>query len=161
VAAGANNSTAIGTGATASLSNQMVFGTASTTYTASGINSDLSRDRQSGRLGIVTSDNFGNLASDNGALYKEVSRVKSAAAVSMALADPILADTQHFAVKLNWGGFDGANAVGVTASGLLRRDLITKGDQLTLSGGVGYGESSVTGNSESTVGGHAGAQLAW
>ena len=87
--------------------------------------------------------------------------MKSAAAVSMALADPILADTQHFAVKLNWGGFDGANAVGVTAAGLVRRGFISKNDQLTLSAGVGYGESSVTGYSQSTVGGHAGAQLAW
>ena len=45
---------------------KMVFGTEGATYTAPGMNSDLSRARQSGLLGIVTSDDSGNLASDNG-----------------------------------------------------------------------------------------------
>jgi hypothetical protein len=62
---------------------------------------------------------------------------------------------------MNWGGFDGANAVGLTATGLLRKDVFTRGDRLTLSGGVGWGESSVTGYSERTAGGHAGMQLDW
>src|SRR5262245_28136885 len=90
VAPAAYNSTAIRTGATASLPNQMVFGTEGTTYTAPGMNSDLSWARQSGPLYIVTSGDSGNLASDNGALYREVARVKSETAVAMALADPIL-----------------------------------------------------------------------
>ena len=161
VASSASGSTAIGYGATASLPNQMVFGTADTTYTAPGMNSDLSRARQNGLLGVVTSDDYGNLASDNGALYREVARVKSETAVSMALADPILADDQRFGVKVNWGGFEGANAVGVTASGVMGKDLITRGDRLMLSGGAGWGQSSVNDYSERVVGGHAGMQFAW
>ncbi len=161
VMAGLRNSSAIGAGATATLDNQMVFGTTDTTYTAPGMNSTLSRARQHGPLGVVTSDNSGNLASDNGSLYREVARVKSGAAVAMALADPTLAEYERFAVKLNWGGFDGANAVGLTTIGLLGKSVITKGDRLTISGGFGWGESSVTGYSESVTGGRAGIQLAW
>ena len=125
------------------------------------MNSDLSRARQSGLLGILTSDDSGDLASDSGALYREVARVKSETAVSMALADPILADDQRFGVKVNWGGFHGANAVGVTASGVLGKDLLTKGDRLMLSGRAGWGQSSVNDYSERVVGGHAGVQFAW
>jgi len=75
--------------------------------------------------------------------------VWSETAVSMALADPILADDQRFGVKVNWGGFHGANAVGVTASGVLGKDLLTKG------------KSSANDYSERVVGGHAGVQFAW
>src|SRR5262249_15771805 len=114
--------------------------------TAPGMNSDLSRARQSGLLYVVTSGDSGNLASDNGALYREVARVKSETAVAMALADPILRPALRRESEL--GGFEGANAVGVTASGVLGKDLLTKGDRLTLSGGAGWGKSSASDYSE-------------
>jgi hypothetical protein len=161
VNAGAVNSSAIGTGAVASLSNQMVLGTSSQTYTAPGMNSDLSRARQSGLLGVVTSDAAGNLASDNGALYKQIAGIKAGAAVAMALADPYLTGTQNFGVKMNWGGFDGANAMGFSAAGVLGRGLLLKGDQLTLSAAAGMGESNVSGYYRTMFGGHAGMQLSW
>jgi hypothetical protein len=161
VAPGTVNSSAIGAGATALLSDQMALGTSTTTYTAPGMNSDLSRARQSGLLGVVTSDTYGNLASDNGALYKEVARVKSGAAVAMALADPTLSGHEQFGMKLNWGGFDGANAVGLTTLGVLGKNLFATGDRLTASGGVGWGQASVTGYTQSVAGGHAGMQLTW
>jgi hypothetical protein len=79
----------------------------------------------------------------------------------MALVDPILADNQRFGLTVDLGGFDGANAVGVTASGVLGKDLLTKGDRLMLSGGAGWGQSYVSDYSERVVGGHAGVQFAW
>ena len=76
--AGANNSSAIGAGAVASLPNQMVFGTASETYTAPGITSNLSKSRQSGSLEVVTSDANGNLATDGGQIYDTLDRNSAA-----------------------------------------------------------------------------------
>ena len=49
----------------------------------------------------------------------------------------------------------------MTASGVLGKDLLTKGDRLMLSGGAGWGQSSVNDYSERVVGGHAGVQFAW
>ena len=161
VAAGTTNSSAFGAGATATLTSQMVFGTGYTTYTAPGMDSDLSRSRQMGLLGVVTSDAFGNLASDNGALYKEVARVKSGTAVAMALADPSLKGTEIFWVKINWGGFDGANAVGVSTVGVLANNLFLQGDRLTITGAAGWGEATISGYNSSVAGGRAGIQLTW
>ena len=139
----------------------MVFGTANTTYQAPGMDSNLSRARQTGLLGVVTSDAFGNLASDNGALYKDVARTKSGAAVAMALADPSLKELERFGLKFNWGGFDGANGVGFSTVGVLADNLFMNGDRLTLSGGVGWGTSTVEGYTQNVAGGRVGLQLSW
>src|SRR5258708_32952611 len=50
------NGIAIGNGAPATRANQQVFGTASNTYTMSGVTSAASRSAQSGPTQIVTSD---------------------------------------------------------------------------------------------------------
>jgi hypothetical protein len=161
VAAGTVDSTAIGAGARTLLTQQMVLGTADQSITAPGIDSNLSRSRQSGPLGIVTSDAFGNLASDNGSLFKETAIVKAGAAIAMALSDPSIADNQRFGIKMNWGGFDGANAVGFSAAGVLARGLVAKEDSLTLSGAGAWGEASAEGYNKSTFGGRASLQFAW
>jgi hypothetical protein len=161
VNAGTTDSAAIGSGAVAKLTDQMVFGTANNTYTAPGMDSYLSRARQTGLLGVVTSDAFGNLASDNGALYKQVAQAKSGAAVAMALSDPSLRDSEKFGVKINYGGFDGANAVGLSTIGELGKNVLSNGDRLTLSGAVGWGSSNVNGYNQSVAGGRAGLQLTW
>jgi trimeric autotransporter adhesin len=109
----------------------------------------------------VTADASGNLASDDGALYREVARVKSGAAVAMALADPTLAAQEQFGMKLNWGGFDGANAVGLTTLGVLGKNLFGNGDRLTISAGAGWGQATVSSYTQSVAGGHAGLQLTW
>ena len=161
VAAGTVNSTAIGAGATASQSQQLVLGTSSTTYTAPGIDSALSQSRQIGPLGIVTTDAYGDLASDGGSLYKETATIKAGAAIAMALSDPSIAVNQRFAIKMNWGGFDGANALGFSAAGVLARGMVTKDDSLTLSGAAAWGEAAFNGYSKSTSGGRASLQFAW
>jgi trimeric autotransporter adhesin len=161
VAAGTYGSSAIGAGAVATLSQQMMLGTANTTYTAPGINSNLSRSRQSGPLGVVTSDAFGNLASDNGALYSDVAVVKSAAAVAMSLKSPTLKNHEKFAMQLSWGGFDGANAVGFSTVGQLATEILVPNDRLSISAGVGWGQATVSGYTEDAVGGNAGVQWSW
>jgi len=156
-----NNSTAIGQGAATTRENQMVFGTSSQTITAPGMNSDLSRSRQSGLLGIVTSDNLGNLASDNGALYKEVAGIKAGTAVAMALSDPVITGSESFGIKMNVSTFDGANAMGLSAAGVIARNMFRAKNQLTISGAVGVGQASVFGYQRTMTGGRAGAQFTW
>ena len=94
-------------------------------------------------------------------LYKQLAKVKSGAAVAMALADPTLGANEKFGMKVNWGGFDGANAFGLTTMGVLGKDVLSKGDKLTVTAGAGWGQSTVTGYTQSVTGGHAGLQLSW
>jgi hypothetical protein len=155
------NSSAIGANASATIPNNMVLGTVSQTYTTPGIDSDLSRYRQSGLLGIVTSDVNGNLASDGGALYQETAMIKAGVAVAMALSDPVLQGDQRFGLKLNGGGFDGAGAVGVSAAGIVARRLFSDSDSLTLSGAGGVSSANVFGYSKTAFGGRVSLQLAW
>jgi trimeric autotransporter adhesin len=63
--AGFTNSTAIGANATTTRANQMSFGTATNTYTMSGITSAASTAAQSGPIQFVTTDLAGNLAAFN------------------------------------------------------------------------------------------------
>ncbi|MEO8318822.1 MAG: hypothetical protein ABI561_10915, partial [Bradyrhizobium sp.] len=161
VAAAYDNSTALGASATVSASNQMVFGTSSQTYTAPGMNSELSRSRQEGLLGVVTSDTFGNLASDNGALYKQVAAIKAGVAVGMALSDPVLTGSQKFGVKLNSSTYSGVFGYGFSAAGVLASGILTQTDRLTLSGAGGWSQADVSGYGKSIAGGRVSAQYAW
>ena len=103
-----------------------------------------------GLLGVVTSDAFGNLASDNGALYKEVARVKSGTAVAMALADPSsrvrrdLGSDQLGRFRWSQCGVPGVSTVGVHR----QATLFLQGDRLTITGAAGWGRGN---RSQATV----------
>jgi hypothetical protein len=67
----------------------------------------------------VTTDAFGNLASDGGAIQRQIDnlgqRDKELAdgiAISLALAQPMFQPGQNVAMRLGWGNFDGSNAIG-------------------------------------------------
>ena len=112
--------------------------------------------------GLVTTDANGNLASDGGEVFRRLDRNEKRSeeneegvAVGIALSDPDLYAGKTFALKGNWGIFEGSNALGVSAKGLLADDLFGQGDQLTLSGGIGWGVD------ENTVGGRVSGQVSW
>jgi autotransporter adhesin len=124
------NSVAIGAGATATRDNQQVFGTASSTYTLSGVASSASRAAQSGPVQVVTSDSGGNLAtaslSDLGLasigdinainarlndLTKESRRgIAATAALAVAMTPSAPGKTT---VSVNTGFFKGETGMGV------------------------------------------------
>jgi trimeric autotransporter adhesin len=145
----------------------MVFGRASETYTMPGITSDLSRSRQSGPLEVLTTDASGNLASDGGSifseldrlsgvdakLHKDINRVESGVAVAMSAVGPDLTGVERFGLSLNWGGFEGASAIGGGATGVVYRGQASR---LAVTGGIGVGVDG-----ENAVGGRAGGQLTW
>ena len=78
--AGHLNSMAIGFGAMTAFANQIVFGSATNTYTLAGITSAASTAAQGAIHGLITTDSGGNLASDGGALDGRVDVLEAASA---------------------------------------------------------------------------------
>ena len=95
-----NGSAAFGQNAVATLTDQQVFGTAANTYTAPGITSPLSQSRQSGPLQLVTTDANGNLASDNGNVFKAIGQLRAGVAVALAAEAPSLTQRENFGMRV-------------------------------------------------------------
>lgn len=77
-------------------------------------------------LGLATTGDIANLQSQINNLEQRDKQLADGIAISLALAQPIFQPGQVFAVRAGWGDFDGSNAVGLTAAGLVSirpRDL--------------------------------------
>jgi hypothetical protein len=153
VAIGVNSA---GKGAEALLENQFVLGTNKHTYTAPGITSSLSKDRQKGPLELVTSDTHGNLATDNGRFFARLDNLEDdvdtnqeGIAIAMASVGPDLTGNERYGLSLNWGNFEGANAIGGGFTAVVRRGQRSR---LAVTGGIGVGFD------EGSVGGRIGGQ---
>jgi len=157
--AAGTGSTALGAGAVATLPGEFVMGTSDNTYTAPGITSTLSRARQVGPLGVVTSDAFGHLSWDGGALFDQVGELKAGVALAMALESPELATTENFAIRAGYGNFEGgSHAFGVSMIG----NFADNEYRWSWDAGFGAGWSDFFGyDSGATWGGRAGVQMAW
>jgi hypothetical protein len=170
----------LGAGATATLPNQYVMGTAMHTYTLPGITSATSKARQSGPLEVVTSDAAGNIATDGGQIFgtlddhesriglnesqigqntnqirrqgNQIAENQEGTAVAMSVNGPDLVTNESFGLSFQWGGFEGSSALGAGMTGVVYR-----GDKyrMALTGGIGVGLD------ENTVGGRAGGQITW
>ena len=167
--ANAEGSVAVGTdsggnGAQANLENQFVLGTENHTYTAPGITSGLSRDRQAGPLEVVTTDADGNLASDGGQIFRELGELGAGIAIATALENPDLVGGETFGISANFGFFEGSTAMALSAIGVLGHDFMGGGERWAISGGVGVSlnENEFGGqNTNRTIGGRAGVQVTW
>ncbi len=200
------NSTAIGVGVVTTRDNQMLFGTATNTYTAAGIDSAASLAAQTGSTKLVTSDAGGNLATTNltdiaafqnvqtnvgtlqtnvGTLQSDVGTLQTdvaalgagvggayaglhklssdinslrqdarentegaAMAIALGGAGSIVPEGKDFAASMNWGTFNGQNAMGFSGVGRVNENVF-------LNAGIG------TGLNQGTVGGRAGVTFAW
>ena len=153
-----------GNGAVATRENQFVLGTENHTYTAPGITSGASRAFQQGPLEVVTTDAAGNLASDGGLLFDELSKMGGGVAIAMALENPDLVGNERFGLAGNVAFWEDNVALGFTAMGVLGNNFLGAGERWALSGGVGFTvkEDSYGGRkSQSSVGGRAGLQVSW
>lgn len=149
VQAGHDNSVALGAGAQSTRANQVMVGTAATTYTMPGITSSASKAAQGPVHGVVTTDANGNLASDGGALHRQVEGNTEGVAMAMALAGGLnLPEGKNFGISGNWGTFDGEHAMGFGAVGRVSKNVY-------LNGGVGIGAG------HGKVGGRAGVMFTW
>ncbi len=159
-----DGSTAIGFGATTTRVDQMMFGTATNTYTAAGITSAASSAAQTGDRQFVTTDSSGNLASDTaaglglattaglGALQNDVGRNTEGVAMAMALSgvSNILPIDTNYSVSANWGTFGGENAMAFGGTARLYKNTF-----VNAGGAVGMSGTGANG------GGRAGVIFAW
>ena len=76
-------------------------------------------------------------------------------AISLAMDLPIFHAGQTFAINVGSGRFDGSNAVGFTAAGIVDKGNLGAGSTVTLYGGVG------TGTNAGTVAGKGGMSFGW
>ena len=153
-----------GGAAVATMPNEFALGTARHTYTAAGITSLESRQRQQGPLEVVTSDANGHLATDGGLLFEELSKLGGGVAIAMALENPDLVGNERFGLAGNVAFWEDNVALGFTAMGVLGHNFLGAGERWALSGGVGFTikEESYGGrSSQSSVGGRAGLQITW
>jgi hypothetical protein len=108
---------------------------------------------------VVTSDKNGNLATDGGQIFKRLDEGQSGVALAIAMANPDLTGNERFGMAANWGRFEDADALSVTAMGVLAHNLVTKGDRVALAGGFGAGFDE--GRGDTVYGGRLGMQWTW
>jgi hypothetical protein len=153
IAAG-NGSTAIGNGAVALAPNQIAVGTSSNIYKMAGVTSAASLAAQVGPTSFVTSDANGNLATSSfgpqnlasmqsqlSSLQSQVldNRLEARTGTALALAvgaTPSLQAGRRFGISASYGNFQGTNAFGVGATGLL---YDTKNYAVVVNAGAGLG----------------------
>jgi len=112
----------------------------------------------------VTSDRNGNLATDGGLLFDEISKVGGGVAIAIALENPDLVAGERFGLSGNIGIWEGNVALGFSAIGVLGHNFAGYGERWALSGGVGFTvkeESFGRRGGESSIGGRAGIQVTW
>jgi trimeric autotransporter adhesin len=146
------------------LPREQMFGTTTNTYTMPGITSDESKLRQSGRLELTTTDTFGHLASDGGAVFKGLARAQAGIAIALAIEAPSLTGSEIFGMRVGYGNFNGdANAMGFSAMGVLCRDCFgSKGDRIALDVAAGVGSSDfMQYGSGNVTSARAGMQWTW
>ena len=109
--------------------NQMRFGTATATRMTRRASTVASTAAQSGPTQIVTSDASGNLATagvnsllENSTAFKGFVR-RRVMAIAMGGGATTLPPGQNFDIGVNWGTFDGQNAVGITGVARLYDNL--------------------------------------
>ena len=87
-------------------------------------------------LGIVTTADLSGFATagDVSRLQSQINRLgrrdkelTEGIATGASLAQPILVPGQHFAMRAGWGGYDDANAVGLSAAGVVANNLLGQG----------------------------------
>ncbi len=142
------NSMAIGPGVTTSRANQVVLGSSNNTYTLPGLTSSKSKNAQVGATSLVTTDAFGNLATDGGKTRRLIDRNTEGIAMAMALDMPAIPAGKRFAISPAVGYFEGESAVTLGARMQIN-------DWLSVEGGGGYGVDY------GTYGGRVGFTISW
>jgi len=112
---------------------------------------------------LVTSDANGNLATDSGLTFTEIAKTRAGAAIAMAMQAPTLPNNHNFGLRVGYGNFDAnANAVGLSAIGVVCRECFLGIDQLSLDVAAAVGTSSFYSYDSGTVTGvRVGGQLTW
>lgn len=101
------------------------------------------------------SSNISALQDDNQKQQRQIDENTEGVAMALALKMPDFVADENFGIRLGYGNFEGADALGLSVAGVVGRDTAGKGSRLTIHGGVGRGIS------KKTVGVTVGGQLTW
>jgi hypothetical protein len=105
---------------------------------------------------FATKGDIAGLQSQINHLGKRDSQLTEGLAAVVALAQPTILPGQRFAMRAGWGGYDDANAIGLSAVGVLAQNVLRPGfGTVALDGGLGFGTS------EGEVVGRAGLSFGW
>lgn len=110
------------------------------------VHADTGRTLEEGPNGVIVGQT--ELAQRVEALEQRFKDAHEGVAVSMAIPLAHIEPQHNFAVAVNWGGFDGSNALG--GGGAIRLN-----ENFTFTGGIGVGLE------QGVVGGRAGVNLSW
>jgi hypothetical protein len=89
------------------------------------------------------------------AANRRIDKAFEGTAIALALATPPFHPGQRFVVQGGWGDFEGNNAFGLSAAGLIGYGTFGPGSTVTVSAGIGAGTNA------GTVAGRAAIAVGW
>ena len=106
------------------------------------------------RIQDVAAPIAGTDAANKAYVDKGVNKAYEGTAIALAISQPVFLPGQSFAMRAGWGGYEGQNAFGVSAAGVIARDVFGYGSTVALDGGVGVGGNynGVAGKAGVTIG---------
>ena len=81
----------------------------------------------------------GTDAANKAYVDKGVNKAYEGTAIALALQQPIFMPGQSFAIRGGWGAFENQNAFGVSAAGVIARDVFGYGSTVVVDAGIGAG----------------------
>ncbi len=97
---------------------------------------------------------LGTDAANKAYVDKGLNKAYEGTALALAISQPMFLPGQSFALRAGWGGYESQNAFGVSAAGVIARDMFGYGSTVALDGGIGVGgnSNSVAGKAGITIG---------
>ncbi|MGA7323577.1 MAG: hypothetical protein WBX25_03615 [Rhodomicrobium sp.] len=101
----------------------------------------------------------GTDAANKAYVDKGVNKAFEGTALALAISQPMFMPGQSFAIRAGWGDYQSQNAFGVSAAGVIARDVFGYGSTIVVDGGVGVGGNynGVAGKAGVTIGFGGGA----
>ena len=109
-------------------------------------------DMGGNRVQDVGTPILGTDATNKAYVDKGLNKAYEGTAIALAISQPVFLPGQTFAVRGGWGDYEGQNAFGVSAAGVVAHNVFGYGSTVSLDGGIGAGNSSVAGKAGVTVG---------
>ena len=103
---------------------------------------------------------LGTDAANKAYVDKGVNKAYEGTAIALAISQPVFLPGQSFAIRAGWGNYESQNAFGVSAAGIIARDVFGYGSTVALDGGVGVG-GNPSGIAEPCRANSAAAWLLW
>jgi hypothetical protein len=94
----------------------------------------------------------GTDATNKAYVDKGLNKAYEGTAIALAISQPVFLPGQTFAIRGGWGDYEGQNAFGVSAAGVIAHNVLGYGSTVSLDAGIGAGNSSVAGKAGVTVG---------